>query len=202
MSGNGMIFGRGGCHCGSVRYSTEYSDKHDAEVATPTINISNGAHVDIDHCGTCRKASGSLICVWYIVPMHWASFSLSTPGGLKRLSAKQLLEHVHSGRFAETAYGGAYPESSLGLYSSSAGVVRGFCKKCGTSIFYAKNGSEDLVKEWKHQSIDFTAGSLDSDVLEDVRPVEQSHLGHGIGWVVEWCKTGLFGKVPVSSFTG
>jgi hypothetical protein len=36
-------------------------------------------------------------------------------------------------------------DADLGLYQSSAWAERGFCKKCGTSLFYKFKGKDDYI---------------------------------------------------------
>ena len=76
----------GGCLCGAVRYTL---------AAAPT-------HMDVCHCGMCRKHTGGL-ALGFMVPasgITWAG------------------------------------EENLGLYRSSDWAERGFCKLCGSGLFY------------------------------------------------------------------
>jgi hypothetical protein len=60
-----------------------------------------------------------------------------------------------------------------GRYTSSEGVERGFCGKCGTHLTYATEDEPD--------SIDLTTASLDDP--ERAPPTHHSWLSDNIDWV-------------------
>ena len=74
--------------------------------------------------------------------------------------------------------------TSLGLYESSLGVLRGFCSICGTNLsFYSKATPKKM---------DLFYGTLDKKFLdsEDGRPERHMWLREGIGWVKQWVEGG------------
>lgn len=56
-------------------------------------------------------------------------------------------------------------------YASSPGVRRGFCGRCGTSLFYRADGED---------SVDVTVASLDDP--EAVPPRKEVWLSHRLSW--------------------
>jgi hypothetical protein len=58
-------------------------------------------------------------------------------------------------------------------YSSSEGVIRTFCQRCGTSLTYTN-------ARWP-QTIDVTTGSTDNP--QDFPPQEQVHVEDKLPWV-------------------
>ncbi len=60
-------------------------------------------------------------------------------------------------------------DADLGLYRSSAWAERGFCKKCGTSLFYKLQGKDDYIVST--EAFDDTSGfKLVSEIFIDEKP--------------------------------
>lgn len=85
-------------------------------------------------------------------------------------------------------------------FSSSKGVNRTFCGRCGTHLsFQYENVDESERKaqaelngeEWAPH-MDLTVGSLDSEAIEmdGFRPRGAGFLEDGIEWVKTWLKEG------------
>lgn len=89
-------------------------------------------------------------------------------------------------------------EGGLRVYRSSENVARGFCGKCGTGLFFAKD-RPDLLKDgesgWKGPLIDFSVGSLCEEDFEKVRPEYHGWWGSGVEWVKDWCRSGPWGSL-------
>ncbi|KPI40583.1 uncharacterized protein AB675_7517 [Cyphellophora attinorum] len=179
--------------------------------------------IELDHCGDCRRACGSLAQCWMVVPLSWATFMLVrrwTHGIPWGKSLSDLETSMVELRTRDVLLGlRKWMESTYAMHYSSDGAShRTFCGKCGTglSFFYrppnpAKargNDAEryrDTYDDDDEEVFDIAIGTLDHDSLNLIGGMGES-AAEGIGiqrhshWSseksVEWIKEGLYRGWP------
>lgn len=209
---------KGGCFCSAIRYVVSVPALEDrpklpilpsSDVRIIPQNETNERlpMIDVDHCTSCRRISGSVIQLWFIIPQTWVQFSLLSraseappprigPFDLSTTTTEPVIKpstiQVLTGvpELLSTTY--------LAKFSSSEGVNRNFCGRCGTNLTFHYERLGGMAKEAANQGLDWAAhmdismGSLDTESLETegLRPAERVHVADSIGWVEKWLREG------------
>lgn len=204
----------GGCFCSAIRYKISippFCDRprvpgslptpihphtaakpHPTSEALTTSSTLVPTHLpilEIDHCTSCRRASGSVIQVWLICEAKWITFDL--------LPQTPALGHVGPAPPDKVQSAIKYPareivnpspqltgESYVGHYSSNGTSHRTFCTRCGTPMTF--NFSGDRGEDWKLDTlVDVAMGTLDRESLETegLRPDRHGWWSDGIPWI-------------------
>jgi len=133
--------------------------------------------VQIDHCTSCRVATGGLVACWLSVPPAWVSFELESRGA--QGDSVTLDYTKHSASEVVRPNPSMVKSTRLRVYESSPGVYRTFCGHCGTSLTYAMRGRDE--------EMDVVVGTLDRAALESqgFMADRHGHWGDGIRWIQE-----------------
>jgi hypothetical protein len=212
----------GGCLCSAIRYKIaipEFALRPLAPGALPTPIPASHTHsilksdkdqeietrfplIDIDHCQSCRRASGGLVQCWIIIPQDWIEFRLQ-PRSSSRDPTFSDPFNPTEGLFYETTDIASPPpdstifeQSYLGRYISSPDTHRTFCTRCGTGLAFCYAGPRP--ESWKLGPIvDIALGSLDLESLEKegVRPERQGWWEDGVGWIKKLVSEGDGGLI-------
>jgi hypothetical protein len=188
----------GGCFCSSIRYTikipvAELRPTHPN--ATPeAAEKTRFPLIELDHCTSCRRSTGSIIQSWIVLPKSWVSWSLIPKSSgdahgepieppkqeeYRRFSSQDIVEPTEE--LCRSTY--------WSQYVSSPDVHRGFCGRCGTTLTYCYTGPKP---GWTlpERNFDVSLGSLDNESLERVRPERHGWWTDGIGWVREMLRFG------------
>ncbi|KAF3389843.1 hypothetical protein DPV78_011805 [Talaromyces pinophilus] len=205
----------GGCICKSVRYTINIPGLEDRSLVpralpTPIAKDKDGKAmtiptrfplIDLDHCDSCRRASGVIVQCWFICPTSWVTWEIQATEALSNgVSDVKVFKQVPS----ILAIGPLHPQQQcegakslaegnltqkdllsntfLSHYSSSTSVTRTFCSRCGTNLTYfmdrpASSPFPPLV--------DITVGSLDRESIEHIRPDRHCWWDEAISWIKE-----------------
>ena len=175
---------KGGCNCGTIRYSVsipplEERVVHPYSTATPPVRL---PFVCTDHCNDCRRATGSVLPAWLCTPASMVSASIapkstatlpSDPAKRKDTPAEVRGGWVPASEVftpgSESANG--RDESFLQSYDSSEGSRRFWCGRCGTNLAYV---AWPMPAGWPEIS-DIVLGTVDREDLEreEMRPERQ-----------------------------
>lgn len=148
--------------------------------------------IALDHCNDCRIAIGSLINAWICCPSAFITASLTPRSQSPGPNTKEVGTDQTKGDDSRTWLPGIpvlaegaeeNADSWLMFYESSKNRSRGFCGRCGTSLFY-RNTSSDAPKTWPDM-IDVVLATADRSILESeaLKPERQIWWDCGIGWV-------------------
>ncbi|EPE30019.1 Mss4-like protein [Glarea lozoyensis ATCC 20868] len=191
---------KGGCFCSAIRYTIQVPPlsarpiipvEKDEPIGVQDEVTARLPLIDLDHCNSCRRISGSVLEFWLIIPQSWVRFSL-LPKDPACGHAEPATVDVVTGKseILESTF--------LSSYSSSEGVKRSFCGRCGTNLTFHYTALGGMAKaarekgvEWEPH-MDVTLGSLDREGLEmeGMRPTEVAFPEDGIGWVKRLLKEG------------
>ncbi|RPA87898.1 hypothetical protein BJ508DRAFT_320016 [Ascobolus immersus RN42] len=201
----------GGAHCKSIRYTVQPAPYP----ATPSTMDPTGAPthfpaIDVCHCNTCRSITTAVFNTWLGIPISWVSFHLrnTTPSSssssedetIMEVDGQSLLDQylVANPRHPRQPEQDVvrYPESTLTYYSTSEGVLRSHCGKCGTGIFFVATGDVEGSRremEWKvRDMVHLLWGTMDRAHFEEerVQPKVHSWFGDAVGFVKRGVKDG------------
>jgi hypothetical protein len=197
---------KGGCFCSAIRYTIKVPElsarpiipmEKDEPIGTQDEVTARLPSIDLDHCNSCRRISGSVLEFWLVLPQSWVRFSLlhKDPPSSGDAHAEPPTLDVLTGKSE------LLQSTFLSSFSSSKGVNRNFCGRCGTNLTFhytATGGLGGMSKAAKEKGMewephmDLTLGSLDQEFLEieGMRPTEVAFPEDGIGWVKRWLKEG------------
>ncbi|RDW83392.1 hypothetical protein BP5796_04883 [Coleophoma crateriformis] len=184
----------GGCFCRTIRYTINipaFSERPVLEKAPqaplgPQTEIEKRLPViTVDHCHSCRHATGVLMQNWVICPQRWVEFTVTTKdiGG-----EEQERTHVPTQDLIAPS-ADLQGKCSIRSFSSSEHAVRTFCGTCGTNLFFYYGGPDNEMAKPENWGpyCDITLGSLDEEFLkmEELRPARQVHRREAVGWLGE-----------------
>ena len=182
----------GGCFCGACRYTVSVPVLEDRPLhptAKPTpISSTESVEtripvIDIDHCETCRRASGAIIQVWFICPADWVKWELqSTAGATTTYSTADAVGPEPNDQ-----------STHLKRFQATDRATRSFCGKCGTNLTYyshKRHGPQAVV--------DIAVGSMDEESLTLAKPDRHGWWDSGFGWIKDlvWKGSGFLVKHP------
>lgn len=179
----------GGCNCASIRYRVNVPAFEDRVVSVYCDDEARSdgrrfPHVLIDHCNDCRRATASIVPIWFIsvienVEMSTKKPSTEDPGSRVWVGAREIIGKEEAG---------SSNDSTLIWYNSSEDRFRGFCGKCGTMLWLRSTG---LPAEWP-EMIDILLGTVDREDLEKgwLKPDREIWWEKGIPWIQEFIRHG------------
>ena len=179
----------GTCHCAAIQYTIylpppppppDYTaDLTSGSPSTSELDQLEFPLVDFDHCDSCRSSAGTLFQTWVIVPQSWVLFWFERPQNGRAPPQSAYTNDIINSEIGRHV-------STLVTYPSSPEVVRGFCGRCGTNIFYAGLGIEKEGEAPESRVINLTMGSLKKESLEHPacpKPIMHSWWGDQVQWV-------------------
>jgi len=180
----------GGCNCRAIRYTLNIPAVSERPVLSHA-HESNGQGdihyplVCLDHCNDCRRATGSCVMIWIIVPRNLATMSFlkkstAKPWDGRRVEVQdeeriEIPGSVACLRNDETA------DTFMSYFNSSPERVRTFCSRCGTNISYACHPMPaDLLP-----TVDILLGTVDREDMEKYSIQPDRHLwwNYGVDWI-------------------
>jgi hypothetical protein len=201
----------GGCNCRAIRYRIDIPALKDrpTQVYPSSNEKTEPVHLPMivtDHCNDCRRATGTVLPIWLLVPtaMVTASFVLRSTASLDQVASKRKDNDPPEVRGlwlpGSEAFvrGKANADSFLTFFESTEGRNRLFCGRCGTPIAYVffprmfHPGMEGWV-----DTLDILSGTVDREDLakEALAPERQLWWDLGIPWVQRLSDQGM-GDLP------
>jgi len=187
----------GGCLCKAIRYSIHIPTIDERPAApgaapTPVANshgivedqVTRLPMIDLDHCTSCRLATGSIIQAWIVLPKSWVKWYMISKHE-NAPSAAAIKEDDYkeytTGDLTENA-SAVNTATFYTEYISSPDTHRGFCGRCGTSLVFCYSGPKP---NWQlpERNFDVSLGTLDREYLEEVHVDRHGWWNDGIGWM-------------------
>ncbi|PVH69471.1 hypothetical protein DL98DRAFT_439009 [Cadophora sp. DSE1049] len=181
----------GGCFCKAIGYTISIPPLSERpktpsmpqmEIVPPNEVSSHMPMVSLDHCTSCRRAPGTIVECWLIIPQSWISFSfLTIPASsppLEHITPQTISVLKGEKKLLETTY--------LRHYEGNKDSNRTFCGRCGTHVsFYFGGEQRPMSKKAGWGPIcDVPVGTLDQDGWgQKVKPGYRAWVEEGIPWV-------------------
>lgn len=199
----------GGCFCSAIRYKVSIPASKDRPLAPgalptpvshcqqvgdtasskqqPVTKATSFPLIDLDHCHSCRRACGSIVQCWLIIPSDWVAIELLQQQGTGTRHYPTLDVIKPNKELQDTTF--------IRLYSSTPGAERTFCGRCGTPVTYFWSG--ERPSSWTFAPFDIALGTLDRESFEKpgVRPDRQGWWNDGTAWVQDLLRKGDGGLV-------
>lgn len=183
----------GGCYCKAIRYTVKvpaWQDRAPVPGALETpISVDEKVEtrmplIDIDHCDTCRHASGAMVQCWLIPPVTWVEWELlpkqsppgSDSGGDKAHQPLHMSTVEAVGPLEEN---NNPPSTYVARFNCTTRATRTFCSRCGTNLTYVSHKYLNTPRAF----VDITIGSLDEESLKLAKPDRHGWWDFGIDWV-------------------
>ncbi len=193
----------GGCNCRAIRYKISIPAVVSRPLNPYYVDGNNEGFrvpmVAIDHCNDCRRATGSVLPIWFATPIAYVTSSViprSAPAA--QLDAAKAGADEARGQWlpAEDVFqsgGPASRDSFLTFYESSENRTRSFCSRCGTYLAYR---IQPTIEGWPDM-IDILLGTVDREFLNEewLTPERQMWWDCGLDWVRKFATIGA-GTLP------
>ncbi|KUJ11506.1 uncharacterized protein LY89DRAFT_688742 [Mollisia scopiformis] len=185
----------GGCFCSAIRYTItipslssrpKIPPMPSRELHPPTEISSHMPMISLDHCTSCRRAPGSIVECWLIMPQSWITFSLLPKFTDAHLASAE--EYIQPTTIGLLKGEEEIIESTwLRHFEGNEGSHRTFCGRCGTHLTFHYSGEpREMSRKADWGAIfDVAVGTLDQESVE-VEGLKPNYTGWaelGIGWV-------------------
>lgn len=188
----------GGCNCRAIRYKISIPALASRPLNPYCIEDNHGRFrvpmVAIDHCNDCRRATGSVLPIWFVTPIAYVTSSVilrSSPAAEidpAKVGADQAREQWLPADDVFQSGGPASRDSFLTFYESSENRSRSFCGRCGTNLAYRIHPTPE---GWPGM-IDILLGTVDRESLNEewLAPERQLWWECGLDWVRKFATVG------------
>jgi hypothetical protein len=218
---------KGGCFCKAIRYTIDIPSIEDRQLvpdALPTTISHDPTSalstlfplVSLDHCESCRRASGGIVQCWAICPAEWIHWRFllrdqdaETNSGQETVSNFKHDENIEEKPHislstldavtprtpkkgaikTDTSNPSLSPTAQTFIthVNSSPDAYRSFCARCGTNLTFFYDRPESSLMP---PIVDITVGSLDSESLEKIRPDRHGWWDDGTEWIKKLLREG------------